>query len=250
MSAPTGPLRELLEHVLEGEPSVGEEVDAVFRRADRLRRRRTQLLLGSGLLAAAGVVAAGYLITTTLLPGAPTAVAPAVSAPATVRPAPAVSEASDGVREMVEPLIAGRGLGIKSVERGDGWRRYHVVDGDEPRGAIDVAVYDKPDDYCFPVKADKKACARVDKAGGLEFVRYDDDSDADWQVRQTIARRPGDGRTMAVMATGKRDVGAERGKPGLTGAQVEQVATDERVFDAFGAETCEKGCPPFRTPVG
>ncbi|MEU8817904.1 hypothetical protein [Actinoplanes sp. NPDC048796] len=249
MSAPSGPLRELLEHVLEGEPSVGDEVDAVFRRADRLRRRRTQLLLGSGLLGAVAIVAAGYLLTTTLLPGAPSAVAPVVSVPATVRPAPAVSEASDGVREMVEPLIVGRGLGIKSVERGDGWRRYHVVEGDEPRGAIDVAVYHEPDGYCFPVKADKKACARVDKAGDLEFVRYDDVSDEDWQVRQTIARRPADGRTIAVMATGKRDVGAARGKPGLTGAQVEQVATDDRVFDAFGAETCRKGCPSFRTPV-
>ncbi|MEV4350667.1 hypothetical protein AB0J83_39925 [Actinoplanes sp. NPDC049596] len=251
MSAPTGPLRELLEHVLEGEPSVGEEVDAVFRRADRLRRRRTQLLLGSGLLGAAAIVAAGYLLTTTLLPGRPAVtVTPVVSIPASVAPAPAVTVTSDAVRDLVEPLIEGRGLDVKSVERGDGWRRYHVVDGDQPRGAVDVAVYDKSDDYCFPVKADKKACARVDQAGGLEFVRYDDVADENWQVRQTIARRASDGRTVAVMATGKRDVGAEKGKPALTGAQVEQVATDDRVFDAFGPETCEQGCPPFRTPVG
>ena len=133
--------------------------------------------------------------------------------------------------------------------KGDGWRRYHVVDGDQPRGAVDVAVYDRPEDYCFPVKADKKACARADEAAGLEFVRYDDVSDADWQVRQTIARRLSDGRTVAVMATGKRDVGAERGKPALTGAQVELVATDERVLDAFGGEACGNGCPPFRTPI-
>ncbi|GAA0476764.1 hypothetical protein Ade02nite_43310 [Paractinoplanes deccanensis] len=250
-TGPTGQLRELLEHVVEGEPSIAGEVDAVFRRADRLRRRRARLLLGSGVLAAGAVVAAGYLLTTTLLPGAPVAepVPVVVSTPATVEPAPVAS--ADPVRQVIEPLIEGRGLEItpRSPERGEGWRRYEVRDEDGPRGTVEVAAFDKPGDYCFPVKADDKACARVDKAGGLEFVRYDDDSDKDWQVRETIARRVSDGRTVAVMATGERDVGAERGKPGLTGAQVEQVATDERVLDAFGDEECGEGCPALRTPV-
>ena len=39
---------------------------------------------------------------------------------------------------------------------------------------------------------------------GIEYARYDDDQDVDWQVHQTIARRISDGRTVAVMATGER----------------------------------------------
>jgi hypothetical protein len=255
MSAPTGPLRELLEHVLEGEPSIGDEVDAVFRRADRLRRRRTQGLLAAGLGGAAMVVAVGYVLTTMLIPATPElrpAPAPLpASTPATVKPGPSV--AADPVLDVIAPLVLSRSLRIvpNSAERGDGWRRYAVADGDQPRGTVQVAVYDKPGEYCFPVRADREACARAERADGLEFVRYDDESDQDRQVHQTIARRLSDGRTIAVMAAGERDAGAAKGRPALSGAQVEKVATDERVFGAFaGGSACGKGCPSFRTSVG
>ena len=262
-------LRELLEHVLEGEPAVGDEVDAVFREADRLRRRRTRRVLAAGLGAAALVTAAGYLLTTTLLPRsatpAPTglpAPAPAVSAapsaaPSAVRsggtPSPKPSAGGDAVRAVVEPLVKGRSLRLAATERGDGWRRWAVTTPDgRSRGTVKIAVYDRPDGLCFPVRADPDACARADRKAGFAFVRYDDVSDADRQVRQTIARRLSDGRTVTVLAAGERDAGAEKGKPALTGAQVEQVATDERVFAAFGPdERCDGAgsCPEFRVEV-
>ncbi|MBL7256312.1 hypothetical protein [Paractinoplanes lichenicola] len=258
----SAPLSQLLEHVLEGEPPVGDEVDAVLRRADKLRRRRTQGILGLGAVTAGIIVALGYVLTSTLLAPRPatleavptTAGIVAVTPPPLLSRAPATAPAaSDAVLEVIEPLVEGRELRIVagSAERGNGWRRYEIADVDgRSRGTVEVAVFDVRKKWCFPVAADPDECARPDRAAGLEFVRYDDVSDADRQVRQTIARRLGDGRTVAVMAAGERDAGAQRGKPGLTGAQVEQVATDERVFDAFGRkEACGKGCPDFSTPV-
>ncbi|GAB2592030.1 hypothetical protein Aab01nite_38190 [Paractinoplanes abujensis] len=258
----SAPLSQLLEHVLEGEPPAGDEVDAVFRRADRLRRRRTQGILGAGAVTAAIIVALGYVLTSTLLAPRPATIKAvpatpglgAVSPPLVPSQAPVPGpSAPDGVLEVIEPLVEGRELRVVpgSAERGDGWRRYEVAEPDgRSRGTVEVAVFDVRKKWCFPVAADPDECARPDRAAGLEFVRYDDVSDADRQVRQTIAHRLDDGRTVAVMALGKRDAGAQRGKPGLTGAQVEQVATDERVFDAFGRkEDCGKGCPDFNTPV-
>jgi len=132
-----------------------------------------------------------------------------------------------------------------------------VVDQDgKPRGTVELAVYSVAEDLCFPVPAAPAKCARTKWApAGIEYVRYDDDHDPDWQVHQTIARRISDGRTVAVMATGERGTdNASRGKPGLTGAQIEQLATDRRLFNAFNAgEQCSGpssgACPAFKVPV-
>jgi hypothetical protein len=251
----SAPLNRLLEHVLEGEPPLGDEVDAVFRRADRLRRRRAHLVLAAGAATAGLIVGLGYVLTTTLLP-APPATTTATTAPAIVvtvrpptpseRPAPTPSRA-DGVLQVIEPLLTSRRLTVVpgSARRGDGWRRYEIADsGGRGRGTIEVAVFDVRKKWCFPVAADAEACARPDRASGLEFVRYDDVSDPDRPVRRTIAHRLGDGRTVGVVAAGTR-----REKPALSGAQVEQVATDERIFDAFRkAENCVDGCPDFGAP--
>ena len=254
-----GPLNQLLEHVLEGEPELGDEVDAVFRRAARLRRRRTQAVLLAGAGTAGLIVALGYLLTATLLESPPATISTgtagvvgATPAAPSGAPAPAPPTA-DGVLEVVEPLVKGRALEVvpASQRRGDGWRAYRIADEQgRGRGTVQVAVFDVRRKWCFPVAAEPDACARPDHVGDLEFARYDDVSDADRQVRQTIARRIGGNRALAVMAAGERAAGAQGGKPALTGAQVEQVATDERVLDAFEAdENCGDGCPAFATPV-
>jgi hypothetical protein len=172
---------------------------------------------------------------------------------------PVPSAIADPVLAVVAPQVDGKGMHIfpRPPERGNGWRQYSVVDDEgKPRGTVEIAVYPAPEDLCFPVPAAPGKCARTEWAPrGIEYVRYDDDQDLDWQVHQTIARRISDGRTVAVMATGERGTDdADAGKPALTGAQVEKIATDPRLADAFGpAETCTGpsagACPVFRVPV-
>ncbi len=255
------PLNDLLQHVLEGEPALGEpalgdEVDEVFRRADRLRRRRTRTLLGAAAVAVVTIAAGGYLLaTTTLLRPPDPVVLPVVAA----EPSPSVwvrpSRMADPVLTVIAPMIDKKGMHIfpRPPERGTGWRQYSVLDSDgRPHGTVEVAVYDVPGKLCFPVVAKPGKCARADRADGIESRRYDDDKDLDWQVHQTIARRISDGRTVVLMVTGERGTDdAARGRPGLTGAQVEQAATDERMFAAFaGEEGCDRDsaadCPVFR----
>jgi hypothetical protein len=251
-------LSDLLQHVLQGEPELGDEVDAVFRRADRLRRLRTRALLGAGAAAVAVIAAAGFLLAVTLLPASTpsvVAIAPPVATPsAALMP----SSSADPVLAVIAPLIDEKDMQIfpRARERGDGWRQYSVLDSDgRARGTVDVAIYHVAQDMCFPVRDAPDSCARTQWAPrGVEFVRYDDEKDADWQVHQTIARRISDGRTLAVMATGERDAGASRGKPALSGAQIEKVATGQEMFDAFGAdEHCtgpsDADCPVFKVPV-
>lgn len=251
-------LSRLLESVLANAPAdteLGDQVDAVFREADRLRRRRTRAMVWSGVAVAAGIVAAGYLLTTTFLP------ATMGTAPEAAKPSVAVvpSTVADPVLTVVAPLVDGKRMHIypRPPERGNGWRQYSVVDRDgKPRGTVEVAVYASPEDLCFPVLAAPGRCAHTEWAPrGIEYVRYDDDQDLDWQVHQTISRRISDGRVVSVMATGERGTdNASRGKPALTGAQVEQIATDPRLGDAFGPEERCTGpssgaCPAFRVPV-
>jgi hypothetical protein len=251
-------LADLLQPVLDGEPELGDEIDAVFRRADRLRRRRTRALAGAGLAAVAAIAAAGYLLTTTLLPGRPAAPPPAVASPApSARVLP--SGQADPVLAVIAPMIDRKKMHIfpRPPARGAGWRQYTVLDSDgRPHGMVEVAIYDVPGKLCFPVLAEPGACARAERTtDGLEFRRYDDQQDLDWQVHQTIARRTADGRTTVVMVTGERGTDdADRGRPALTGAQVERVARDRRTFAAFGAdEGCDgpsaDDCPVFRVPV-
>jgi len=116
-------------------------------------------------------------------------------------------------------------------------------------------VYAAPDGLCFPVLADPEACARPDRAGDdVEYVRYADDSDVDWQVHEAIARRRSDGRVVAVMATGERGTGdAVAGRPPLSPAQTAALAADPALMAAFHAEESCNGtdpaCPVLKVAV-
>lgn len=246
-------LSKLLEHALAGEPALADEVDAVFDRADRLRRRRARAVVVVGVTAAAAVVTAGALLVAALLPDDHTpppsapAAAPTPSAPSTEPARP------DPVLALIAPVIAAKKLTIhpRPPERGNGWRQYAVTTaGGEHRGIVQVAVYKSPQKLCFPVLAAPEACARPEKTpDGLEYLRYDNVQDTTWRTRQTIAHRPADGRTLALMAVGERT-----GRPPLSGTQVQKLATDLRLLSAFGAtETCTglsaPACPTFYVPV-
>jgi len=251
----TAQLGDLFERVLAGEPALGDEVDAVFRDAERLRRRRTRLLLTVGAATAGALVLAGYLLTSTLLParGAPPAAAPTRGA------TPKPSAVSDPVLRVIAPIVDGERMRIlpPQPERGPGWRRYAVLDHDgRPLGVVEVAVYAVPQSMCFPAPGGWGGCARAeDAAGGVQFVRYDGAGDPQWQVNETIARRTADGRTVAVMAAGERGAADSAGRPALSGAQVRQIATDIRLIAAFGPrERCNGpaaagACPAFPVPV-
>ncbi len=251
------PLTDLLQHVLDGEPALGDQVDEVFRRADRLRRRRTRALVGAAAAAVAVLAAGGYLLATTLLRGPePVARVPVAKPPPSVWVRP--SALADPVLTVIGPMIDKKRMHIfpRPPERGDGWRQYSVLDSDgRPHGTVEVAIYDVPGKLCFPVVEKPGTCARADQADGVESRRYDDAEDLDWQVHQTIARRIADGRTVVLMVTGERGTDDDaRGRPALTGAQVERAATDERMFAAFaGDEGCDResaaDCPVFRVPV-
>ncbi|MEU4240966.1 hypothetical protein [Actinoplanes sp. NPDC026619] len=253
------PLTRLLEHVLEGEPDLGDEVDKVFRDATRIRRRRNRTLLAAGAAAVVAIAATGFLLTTTLLPDHSRPAAQPSAAATTRSPVPVPSAIADPVLALLAPVVDGKKMHIypRPPERGNGWRQYSVTGTDgTPRGTLELAVYQVGKDPCFPVLGKPNKCARTEWApAGIEYVRYDDDHDPDWQVHQTIARRISDGRTLAVMATGERGSDdATTGKPALTGEQIEKIGTDERLFDAFGAdESCAEpssaACPAFRLPV-
>ncbi len=252
-----GRLGVLLEQVMQGEPELVDEVDAVFRCADGLRRRRTRLVLVAGVAAVGAIVLIGYLLTTTLLP--------ARGAPAThpVRPSRSVvaipSAFTDPVLAVIAPVVDGNRMRIvpRTPARGFGWRQYSVLDHEgRSRGTIQVAVYAPSDTSCFPDPAHDGGCTAARHArDGIDYVRYDATDDPDWQVSQTIARRAADGRTVAVMATGERGAAdADAARPPLTGTQVEQIATNVRLISAFGSrERCDgstaDACPVFRVPV-
>jgi hypothetical protein len=243
-------LGDLLAGVLVGEPPIGDGVQDVYRRADVVRRRRLRRVVAGGAAAAMVVAAVGYALTAAVIP-------------ATQRPSTAPAA---GPTPVVDPLLGAivsdvgpRGLRALPREpaRGEGWRQYAVVDqkSGRPRGLIEVSVYAAPDGLCFPVRADPDACARPLRAGGdLEYARYSDDRDPDWQVHQAIARRRSDGRVIAVMATGERGTGdAGAGRPPLTAAQTADLAVDVRVLSAFDpSERCngpDPACPVLKVPV-
>ena len=242
------PLEELLAGAVAGEPPIAGDVEAVFRRAGALRRRRLRNLVAAGAAVVVLVAAAGYGLTTALVPE-------------TVRPA----SAADGPAPPPDPVLAavrraGAPAGLRVVPReparGDGWRQYTAVDrrSGRPRGLIEVSVYEAPGRLCFPVRADPRACARPETAGGVQHVRYADDRDVDWQVVQVIARRVADGRVVALMATGERGTGSARaGRPPLTALQAATLAADPRLMDAFDPrERCtgaDPACPLLAVPL-
>jgi hypothetical protein len=255
----SAPLVELLGHVLEGEPGLVDEIDEVFRRAERLRRRRTRLLLIAGASIAAIIVLGGYLLTTTLLPARGTPQARPASHPSAPSAVPVPSAIADPVLALIAPMIDGDHLRIvpRPPARGFGWRQYSVLTAsDEPRGTVQVAIFARPDDLCFPRRNGKDGCARPDKtATGVDFLRYGDGTDPDWQVNEAIARRTADGRTVAVMATGEREAtDPADATPPLSGDEVKSLAIDARLLTAFGPkEGCDgpaaDACSVFKVPV-
>ena len=239
----------LLAQVFDGEPAVGGGVEAVFRRAEAIRRRRLRHVLLAGLAAVLVVATVGYVLTSAVLPTTPKRAPGAAVAPTPVR---------DPVREVLTAVTTDKDLRVvpRTPARGEGWRQFPVLsrDSGRPRGLVAVSVYAAPDGLCFPVRADPDVCARPDRSGAAEYVRYTDDSDEDWQVTQAVARRIPDGRVVVVMATGERGTGdAEAGRPPLTGREATQVALNPRVMAAFEAnESCNgtsPSCPVLRVPL-
>ncbi|WP_146164294.1 hypothetical protein [Pseudosporangium ferrugineum] len=234
----------VLERACESEPPVGDAVEDIFRRADRLRRRRARTVILAGLVAVVIVILLGYALTTVLLPGPKPRSAAAV---AVAQPRP--SAVLDPVLAVLAPPVDAKAYRVVPSEpsSGPGWRQYTVTDRDgRPRGMIEVAVFDAPAGLCLPVLADPSACAQPDRTrAGIEYARYADTADVDWQVRQVIARRVVDGRTVAVQATGARGTGdTDRGSPPLTTREVAQAATNPRLIDAFGlGEHCNAPAP-------
>jgi hypothetical protein len=207
----------------------------------------------AGLAAIALVVLLGYALTTVLLPGPK-----ARSTAAVAGPQPRPSAVLDLVLTVLAPPVDAKGYRIvpRQPAAGVGWRQYMVLNAaGEPRGLVEVAVYDAPAGLCLPVLAQPAACALPDRTrAGIEYARYAETGDVDWQVHEVIARRVVDGRTLAVMATGERGTGSARqGEPPLTMVEVAQAATDPRLPDAFGVgERCNMpapACPILRVPV-
>ncbi|GGQ79209.1 hypothetical protein [Couchioplanes azureus] len=243
----------VLERACAGEPPLGDAVEDIFQRADRLRRRRARSVILAGLVAVVIVVLLGYALTTVLLPGPKP---PSAAAVPVAQPRP--SAELDPVLKVLAPPIDAKNYQIvpRPPASGSGWRQYAVMDSDgQPHGMIEVAVFDAPAGICLPVLADETACARPDRTrAGIEYARYADTADEDWQVRQVIARRAVDGRTVVVQATGERGTGdGERGEPPLTTRELADAATDPRLPDAFGlGERCNApalDCPIFKIPV-
>ncbi|MEV6488096.1 hypothetical protein AB0M20_05560 [Actinoplanes sp. NPDC051633] len=241
----------LLATVFVGEPPVGDGVDDVYRRADLIRRGRLRRVVAGGAVTALLVAAVGYALTAAVIPG--------TNHPGVAAPAPGPTPVVDPLLGAVASVIGPRGLRALPREpaRGEGWRQYSVVDSrsGRPRGLIEVSAYAAPDGLCFPVRADADACAKPLRGGDdLEYTRYTDDRDADWQVHEAIARRLSDGRVIAVMATGERGTGdAAAGRPPLTAAETAGLAVDVRVSSAFDeGERCngpDPACPVLKVPV-
>ena len=247
----TKPLGDLLAQVFDGEPPPGDGVEAVYRRAERIRKRRLRAVIGAGAATVVVVAGVGYGLTTAAIPSAGTRqISPIAETAAAVGPADPVLDVLRTAGTAEYRVVP------REPSRGAGWRQYTVVsrDGGRPRGLIEISTYVAKGGLCFPVLARKDACARPERRGDVEYVRYADDRDVDWQVNQTIARRLSDGRVVVVMATGERGTGsAVTGKPPLTGMQTATVAADSRVMAAFGPdERCngpDPACPVLKVPV-
>ncbi len=239
---------EAVREVLAGEPPVADGVEAVFRRAAVIRGRRLRTAIAAAAAVAVLVTAGGYGLTSAIVPATVQRAAAADAPPPPVDPVLAV----------LRPHGTKAGLRIVPREpaRGDGWRQYAAIDrrSGHSRGLIEVSVHAAPGRFCFPVLADPDACARPERSGGVDYVRYADDHDADWQVVQVIARRPADGRVVALMATGERGTGSARaGRPPFTARQAATLAAGPRLMDAFGArEHCagaHPACPLLKVAV-
>ncbi len=239
-------LGDRLAPALAGEPPIGDAVDEIFRRAERLRRRRARVVLAAGAAVAALTAATGYALTALSIPAAP---AHTAAAPAPPRP--------DRIRELLAAAVRASGLSVVAREpaRGAGWRQYLVRGADgRPHGLIEVSAYTAPEGLCLPVAAGKAACARpMTGPARVQYVRYVEDQDPDWQVVEVVARHLTGGRTVVVQATGERGTGSRSaGRPPLSPLVAARVATDPGLAAAFDPEencTGDPSCPVLRVPV-
>ena len=248
----SGGLHDLLADVLVGEPPLGEGVAAVYRRAEKLRRRRLRRVVAAGVVSALVVAGFGFALATAVIP---VTRHPGLDPHPVAVPEPAV----DPVLVALGPVLSNNGLKAtpKEPSAGPGWRQYSVVDrtSGRPRGLIEVAAYAAPDGLCFPVLGDAEACARpMSRGDDFEYVRYTDDRDVDWQVHEAIGRRLSDGRVLAVMATGERGTGKRvDGRPPMNAAEVAALSVDKRAMAAFApGEACaepDPACPVLKVPV-
>ena len=247
---PTG-FGDLFGSALVGEPPVGDGVDDVYRRADLVRRRRLRRVVAGGAVTALLVAAVGYALTAAVIPATPH--------PGSVAPMAGPTPVVDPLLGAIASVTGPRGLRAlpRQPASGEGWRQYSVVDQNSgrPRGLIEVSVYAAPGGLCFPVRSDPEACARPMRPGDdVEYARYTDDRDPDWQMHEAIARRLSDGRVVVVMATGERGTGnVDAGRPPLTAAETAGLAVDVRVSSAFdSSERCngpDPACPVLKVPV-
>jgi hypothetical protein len=235
---------ERLAQAFADEPPLGDAIDAVFRRAEQVRRGRLRRLLLAGLLAVVLVTALGCALTTVLLPSP-------VHRATAAAPVPAGPDPIGGVLAEITGLTV-----LPHPAGGPGWRQYIALDDrGRSHGLIAVLVYDLPNGLCLPVLADQNACALAEHAAAsMDYARYAWDTDPDRQVNEVIARRRTDGRTIAVMATGERAGGdAQSGRPPLSGLQTAKAATDPRIVDGFAVnERCNDpaaACPGLTLPV-
>jgi hypothetical protein len=239
-------LGDRLAPALAGEPPVGDAVDEIFRRAERLRRRRAGVVLVAGAGVVALTAAIGYALTTLSIPAAPAHTAASAAPP---RP--------DRIRELLTATVHASGLSVVPREpaRGAGWRQYLVLAADgRPHGLIEVSAYAAPEGLCFPVLAGKTACARPMAApANVQYVRYAEDQDPNWQVIEVVARHLADGRTVVVQATGERGTGSRSaGRAPLSPVLAARVAADPRLAAAFDPqESCndDAACPVLRVPL-
>jgi hypothetical protein len=241
----------MLDRVFVHEPPVGDAVEDIFRRAEAVRRRRARTVVVAGSIAVVLIAILGYAVTTVLLPAAPTQ---SPAAETVAQP----EAAADPVLAVLTPVLAPSRLtaGPREPSRGDGWRQYLVLTASgHPHGLLEVSTYAAPDGLCFPVLADKSACARPERASNnVDYARYTFDRDVDWQVNEVIARHLAGGRVIVVQASGERGTGsAQGGRPPLTGLLAARLAADPRMAAAFhAAEACngpDPACPVLKVPV-
>ena len=241
-------LTDLLDQVFEHEPSVGDAVAEIFRRAGVVRRRRARRLVTVGSAVIVLITVLGYGLTTVLLPASPTQHPAAETVPGPARIDPVLAALNPVLRAVRVTAVP------KEPSHGVGWRRYLALTRDgRPDGLIEVSVYARSRRLCFPVRGAGAACALpLRAAGNVDYARYGAEQDADRQVNEVIAQLGG--RVIVVQATAERAAGgAPAGSPPLSAAAAAQAATDPMLAVAFTpGEACEgpgAGCPILAVPV-
>lgn len=271
-------VHDLLERALDGERAMHDAVTGVYQRAGELRRGRRRRVVAVSVVLVAMVATAGYAATDALMPRLRSAITGSVTTTPTPTAAPTTAQAgtvaltpstvvapSDGVLVAAIERLKPYGITVRPAARGDGWRRYTVLEGGQVTGTLDVVVYTAPATLCFPKSAGRTSCAKTKTSDdGLEFATYTDDENPEQQYTEILARRS-DGRAVAAYAaglpaTGKTGAagttGEDAGGPGkapLTINKLQWIGLDKDMPDAFGTdEWCDRpdpSCPVLGVPM-